>query len=99
MSQTADVTVERRGDDTQGAYVINLPDAAREAELTWVERDGVRHANHTFVPQEMRGKGIAQKLVDALIADARDQGFKIAPDCSYVASAFKRHPEWSDLRA
>lgn len=47
----------------------------------------------------MRGKGIAAKLVDALIDDARDKGFKIIPSCSYVAAQFDRHPEWEDLRA
>ena len=45
------------------------------------------------------GKGIAAKLVDALIDDALDKGFKIIPSCSYVAAQFDRHPEWEDLRA
>jgi len=39
------------------------------------------------------------KLVEALIADAREHGWKIVPECSYVAAAFKRHPEWADLLA
>ena len=47
----------------------------------------------------MRGRGIAGKLVEALIDDARSEGFKIIPSCSYVAAQFKRHPEWVDLRA
>ena len=99
MTDSTEITVTREGDASRGAYVIDLSDVERRAELTWVERDGVRHANHTFVPPEMRGRGIAGKLVDALIADAREQGFRIAPDCSYVAAAFRRNPEWSDLRA
>ena len=45
------------------------------------------------------GRGVAGKLVEALIADARAQGFTVVPECSYVAAAFKRHPEWSDLLA
>ena len=99
MSESSDVTVERRGNEDRGSYVVDLPGVERQAELTWVARGNVRHANHTFVPPEMRGKGIAGKLVDALIADAREQDFKIAPDCSYVEAAFRRNPEWSDLRA
>jgi predicted GNAT family acetyltransferase len=51
------------------------------------------------VPPEGRGQGIAGKLLDALITDAREQGFKIVPQCSYVAAAFRRHPEWADLLA
>lgn len=99
MTDSTEITVTREGDASRGAYVIELSDVDRRAELTWVERDGVRHANHTFVPPEMRGRGMAGKLVDALIADAREQGFRIAPDCSYVEAAFRRNPDWSDLRA
>ena len=99
MSDSTEITVEREESGTHGAYVIHLAGVERQAELTWVERDGVRHANHTFVPDEMRGRGIAGKLVDALIADAREQGFRIAPECSYVAAAFRRNPDWADLRA
>ena len=47
----------------------------------------------------MAGRGVAAKLVEALIADARAEGFRIVPACSYVAAAFARHPEWADLRA
>jgi hypothetical protein len=38
-------------------------------------------------------------LVDAMVADAREQGFKVGPACSYVAAKFDQHPEWADLRA
>lgn len=99
MSDSTEITVEREEHGSRGAYVIHLPGVERRAELTWVERDGVRHANHTYVPDEMRGQGIAAKLVDALVSDARSQGFRIAPECSYVAAAFRRHEEWGDLRA
>ncbi|MEZ5681130.1 MAG: GNAT family N-acetyltransferase [Erythrobacter sp.] len=99
MSDSSEISVHREGSDAKGAYVIELPGIERRAELTWVGREGVRHANHTFVPQEMRGKGIAGKLVDALIADAREQGFRISPDCSYVEASFRRNPDWVDLRA
>ena len=71
MSQSSEITVEKQGDDNRGAYTVDLEGVERQAELTWVTQDGVRHANHTFVPPEMRGKGIAGKLVDALMADAR----------------------------
>ena len=26
------------------------------------------------------------------------EGFKVVPECSYVAAAFGKHPEWADLR-
>ena len=75
------------------------PEAGRPAELTWRALGPLRIADHTFVPPEMRGRGVAQQLVEALVADARQEGFKIVPECSYVAALFRRHPEWSDLLA
>lgn len=84
---------------THGAYRADAEGAERQAELTWVTRGQTRVANHTYVPHEARGKGIAAALVDALIADARREGFKIVPHCIYVEAAFRRHPEWADVLA
>ena len=58
----------------------------------------MRVAEHTLVPTEIGGRGVAGRLVQALIADAQAQGFKVVPECSYVAAAFEKHPEWADLR-
>ena len=84
---------------THGAYRADVEGASRQAELTWVARGEARIPNHSSVPHEARGTGIAAALVDALIADARAQGFKIVPQCSYVEAAFRRHPEWADVLA
>lgn len=93
-----EITTEDHGD--KGAYYADVEGTAVPAELTWrLRSEGVRVANHTFTPPEARGKGIARKLVDALIADARDQGFKIVPTCPYVANLFDKNPDWADLRA
>ena len=95
--QTNAIQKEENGDS--GRYFSAVEGANREAELTWVQRGGVRHANHTYVPDEARGKGIAAELVKAIVSDALEQGFKIAPDCSYVETYFRRHPDLADLRA
>jgi predicted GNAT family acetyltransferase len=84
---------------TQGEYQAHVPGSEAVGRLTWVSRGGARIADHTFVPPELRGKGIAMQLVEALIADARAQGFTIEPRCSYVEAAFRRHPEWADVKA
>jgi predicted GNAT family acetyltransferase len=93
------ITITRTDDTTHGAYRITLEGVGRLAELTWHALGPLRVADHTFVPPEMRGRGVAQFLVEALIADAREQGFRIVPQCSYVAAQFRRHPEWADLLA
>ena len=93
------LTITRTDETSHGAYRADLPGAQRPAELTWQAMGPLRIADHTFVPPEMRGQGVAQVLVEALVADAREQGFKIVPQCSYVEALFRRHPEWADLLA
>lgn len=91
-------TVERQDGPIRGRYVVHLPDA--EAEMTYRKApDGTLTIDHTGVPPAFEGRGIAAKLVKAAIADARAEGFRIVPVCSYVVAQFKRHPEWADLRA
>lgn len=93
------VTVTRRDNSEHGAYYAHVEGSRHIGRLTWVDHDGVRVAEHTIVPGEIGGQGVAAKLVDALIADARAQGFKVKPVCSYVAAKFDEHPEWAELRA
>ena len=83
----------------EGEYQARVADSAASGRLTYVRRGNVLTAEHTLVPPEIGGRGIAARLVEALIADARAGGWKIVPECSYVAAAFKRHPEWADLLA
>ena len=93
------VEITREDHTTHGAYYADVPGSDQKAELTWSARGEARIAEHTFTPPEARGKGIAQALVEALVEDAREQGFTIEPACSYVAAQFRRHPEWAELLA
>ena len=93
------VEITRHGDDQAGEYRARLADSPRIGRLTWVRRGTVRVAEHTLVPPEIGGRGVAARLVEALIEDARAQHFQIDPQCSYVAAAFDKHPEWAALRA
>lgn len=54
---------------------------------------------HTFVPSELRGRGIAEKLVRAALEHARDQRRRVVPACSYVAAFIERHAEFQPLLA
>jgi predicted GNAT family acetyltransferase len=54
---------------------------------------------HTLVPPELRGRGIAEQLVRAALADARVARRKVVPACSYVDVFIRRHREYQDLLA
>ena len=50
---------------------------------------------HVFVPDKMRGKGVAEKLTRRGIEIASRLGIKVRPTCSYVKDTFfgKKYPE------
>ena len=88
--------VRREQGETKGRYVITF--AEGEAELTYSILTPTRViADHTGVPPALEGRGIARRLLDALLADARTEGFTIVPLCPYVNAQRKKHPEWADL--
>lgn len=93
------VTITKHEDGPSGEYHAHVAGSDAIGRLTWTERDGVRHAEHTLVPPAIGGKGVAMRLVEAMVADARENHFRIGPVCSYVVTAFQRHPEWADVRA
>ena len=91
--------VQRQDSPVGGRYVVELGDGL-EAEMTYRRSNpGVITIDHTFVPRSHRGKGLAEALVNAGITDARAEGTRIVPLCSYVAAQFDRHPDWADLLA
>lgn len=95
-----DITITRHDNGSHGEYRARVAGSEALGKLTWVERShGIRVAEHTLVPPAIGGRGVAAKLVEALVADARAQAFRIDPACSYVEAAFRRHPDWADLRA
>jgi predicted GNAT family acetyltransferase len=95
MHDSTDIILERRGH--RGRYVLEMPDG-QAAELTFVE-SGPGHilVDHSWVPSQHRGRGVALRLVERAVRDARAAGTKITPLCRYVAVEFRRHPQWSDV--
>lgn len=53
--------------------------------------------DHTYVPDELRGRGLAARLVRAALEVARQQHWTIVPRCSYTAAFVKRNHEFADL--
>ena len=88
--------IERETSGARGRYVYRADGV--EAELTYrVLAPGRIIADHTGVPDAFRGQGIALKLVQRLVADARAEGVTVIPACSYVAAQAKRHKDWADV--
>jgi predicted GNAT family acetyltransferase len=94
----SDPVITRHETANGGEYRASVEDSEAFGRMTWVHAGSGRLVDHTIVPPEIGGRGIAASLVEAMVADARAQGFKIIPQCSYVVAAFDRHPDWADIR-
>ena len=92
-------TITRHDSGARGEYRAAVAGSEAIGRLTYERRGNTLVADDTQVPPEIGGRGVAARLVEALVADAREAGDKIVPQCSYVEAAFRRHPEWADLRA
>ena len=53
--------------------------------------------DHTYVPDALRGRGVAATLVRAALDEARQRHWRIVPRCAYVAGFIERNPEFADL--
>lgn len=67
------------------------------AVVEYSEKDGVWAMTHTYVPERLRGGGIAATLVKYALDTAREKEKKVSPLCSYVEAYITRHPEYRDL--
>jgi predicted GNAT family acetyltransferase len=95
----SDVTITRSDTDSKARYAARVEGIAEEAELTISKvTPTLIIADHTYVPDSMRGLGVARLLADRLIADARAAGQRIVPLCPYVrAQAMKHRDDWADV--
>ena len=60
--------------------------------------EGTLSIDHTIVPSEIGGRGIAGALVKAALDHARAEGLKVNAACSYADAYISKHPEYEDLR-
>lgn len=67
--------------------------------ITYRERDGVLELVHTEVDERFEGRGVGGQLAREALEDARRQGQKVLPSCSFVAGWLRRHPEYNDTVA
>ncbi|SFD50918.1 GNAT family N-acetyltransferase [Roseivivax sediminis] len=89
-----DMTISYTDTDTKGWYAARRPNISGEGELTFSKvSPKLIIADHTAVPESMRGMGVARALAERLIADARAKGQRIVPLCPFVRAHAEKHRE------
>ena len=71
----------------------------KEAYLYYRLRENVMDFASTYVPNELRGKGIAAFIVEAGLNYARKNKYQVIPSCSYVDVFMRRNKQYQDLLA
>ena len=84
--------VKRVGDK----FLIRLA-PEKYAYLKYRSKGGIMYIDVTFTPKEYRGRGLAARLMRAVIEYARKNESKIVPNCSYAKSYFENHPDYRDI--
>jgi predicted GNAT family acetyltransferase len=88
--------IERGGAGSKVRLVIRRDGG--EEELTYsIASPILAIADHTGVPDSFRGTGAGRALVEALVAAARAEGFKVVPPCHFVNAQRRRQPDWADV--
>jgi uncharacterized protein len=74
---------------------------------TWIDgylskldyiRDGKNFViTHVGVYPELRGQGIAGKIVEVGLEYAKENSLRVVPMCSYAAAYIRKHPEYAEL--
>ena len=61
-------------------------------------RDGKNFViTHVGVHPELRGQGVAGRLVEVSLEYAKEESLRVIPMCSYAAAYIRRHPEYAEL--
>ena len=71
----------------------------KTAYISYRQVDAQRlELDHTYVPRESRGGGVASQLTVRALEYARERGYRVVPSCPFVAAYIERHPEYRELR-
>lgn len=90
--------IELKMNGNSGVFELLDEQNIAVGELTFLVRDNKQMLiNHTGVNPNLRGQGLAEKLVLEAVDYARKNKYKILPFCSYVSVYIGRHPEVQDV--
>jgi len=75
-----------------GTFYLHKEDKT-VGELSYFVDSGLMSITHTYVDPDLRGEGLAKKLVDAASDWALENKYKVRPICSYVRAVMFRGDE------
>jgi predicted GNAT family acetyltransferase len=92
------MTYDIRNNEQQSQYEVVVDGHTALAAYELEHPDRIVFT-HTEVPPELSGRGLANHIVRHALEDARRRNLTVVPQCSFVATFIKRHPDYEDLVA
>lgn len=92
------MAIEVRDNPEQTRYEIRV-DGELAGFAQYERTDGRLIVIHTEIDERHQGRGLAGKLVAAVLDVAREAQLQVRPDCPYVRTYLGKHPEQLDLVA
>lgn len=76
---------------------FELSEEGYVAYADYRRHDGRLIIPYVLAPPPLRGKGTAGRLMEGVLAIARQQQLKVTPICGYAAAYIRRHKQHHDL--
>jgi predicted GNAT family acetyltransferase len=83
-------------DQEQSRYEVHL-DGETVATADYVKQPGIVSFTHTETFTGHKGQGLAGRMIDRALRDAREEELEVVPFCSFVADYVGDHREFLDL--
>ena len=82
-------------DKRSSRFVIEID--GNEVYVLYTEDKETLDLYSTYTPPQLRGQGLAEKVVLAAFEYAKEKNLKVIPSCSYVGKFLEKHTEFEGL--
>lgn len=89
------MSADVKNNAARNRYELKVGDAT--AIAAYERAEGKIVFVHTEVPESLSGQGVGSALARGALEDARAQGLRVVPVCTFIAGYLKRHPEYQDI--
>ena len=70
-----------------------------KAFIEYSVQPGILSLNHTEVPKELSGQGLASEMTEKVLLQIELRGLKVIPVCPFIKKYLDKHPEWKSILA
>jgi predicted GNAT family acetyltransferase len=92
------MSAEIMHDETDNKFYVVVDGSEAYLRYLVIDKNTIEMIK-TYVPPELRDRGLAADIVRRGLNFAEENNLKIIPTCSYVATFIKRHKEFEHLLA